>query len=473
MKNVALHNLGCKVNSYEIDVVQQMLQEKGYKIVAFDKKADIYIVNTCSVTNIADRKSRQMLHRAKKLNPDAVVVAMGCYVQAGKEEALKDECIDLAIGNNKKKDVVSILEQFLLKRENMVEMEEVNPIETSNEAEQTEMVGAIQKEAQTMYDKKTLNHTTIIDINHTDEYEEMQLKKTADHTRAYIKIQDGCNQFCTYCIIPYARGRVRSRKIEDILAEVQNLRDKGYKEIVLTGIHISSYGVDIDKEPHLLELIQEIHKIEGIERIRLGSLEPRIVTEEFAMAISNMPKICPHFHLSLQSGCDKTLKAMNRRYDTTEFAEKVALLRKYFAHPAITTDVIVGFPQETEEDFEITRSFLEKMSFFEMHIFPYSKRAGTRAAIMDGQLTEAVKKERSQILLRLEKEQSENYRQSMIGKEIEVLFEEEKEIDGETYFVGHTKEYVKVFIRTKQDLTNVIVKTTAKELKDGMLLIEE
>ena len=458
MKNVALHNLGCKVNSYEIDVVQQKLQEKGYKIVPFDEKADIYIVNTCSVTNIADRKSRQMLHRAKKQNPEAIVVAMGCYVQAGEEKALEDACIDLAIGNNRKKDAVEIIEAFMERRQ-----------------AQEAMTNSYEKEEARadFYEEKTLDHTTIIDINHTDEYEEMQLTKTADHTRAYIKIQDGCNQFCTYCIIPYARGRVRSRKMEDILTEVESLRDSGYKEIVLTGIHISSYGIDVDKQTHLLELIQELHKVEGIERIRLGSLEPRIVTEEFARVLSGLYKICPHFHLSLQSGCDKTLKAMNRRYDTKEFMEKVCILRKYFDNPAITTDVIVGFPQETEEDFEITKEFLTKVSFFEMHIFPYSKRAGTRAAAMEGQLTEAVKKERSQVLLQLEKQQSDDYRKSFVGKEVEVLFEEEKEIDGEKYFVGHTKEYIKVAVKTQKELSNMIVKGKAVELKNGMLMLEE
>lgn len=469
MKNVALHNLGCKVNSYEIDVVQQKLQEKGYKIVSFDEKADIYIVNTCSVTNIADRKSRQMLHRAKKQNPEAIVVAMGCYVQAGEEKALEDACIDLAVGNNRKKDVVEILEKFLRRKQEAVANLPTTtdiPVKTQGDCHEDETVKA------KLYKDKTLDHTTIIDINHTSEYEEMQLTQTADHTRAYIKIQDGCNQFCTYCIIPYARGRVRSRRVEDIVAEVKTLRDGGYKEIVLTGIHISSYGIDMYKKSHLLELILELHKIEGITRIRLGSLEPRIITEEFARAISTLPKICPHFHLSLQSGCDKTLKAMNRRYDTREFMEKVSLLRQYFDNPAITTDVIVGFPQETQEDFQITREFLQKIRFFEMHIFPYSKRSGTKAAAMDGQLTEAVKKERSQILLQLEKEQSQDYRRNYVGKEVEVLFEEAKEIGGEIYFVGHTREYVKAIVKTKEDFTNVIVKGKAMELRHGMLVME-
>lgn len=440
MKNVALHNLGCKVNSYELDVVQQKLQEKGYKIVPFDAKADIYIVNTCSVTNIADRKSRQMLHRAKKCNPDAVVVAMGCYVQAGSREALLDECIDLAIGNNRKKDIVEILDSYFAKKE---------------------------------AEDKTLNHTTIIDIACTKEYEEMTLKGTVDHTRAYIKIQDGCNQFCTYCIIPYARGRVRSREMEDIISEIEGLSAQGYKEVVLTGIHISSYGLDRDGKHHLSELICRIHEIEGIHRIRLGSLEPRIVTQEFAQGMAALPKVCPHFHLSLQSGCDTILKAMNRHYDTEEFREKVVLLRSCFDKPAITTDVIVGFPGESEEDFETTRQFLSELDLFEMHVFPYSKRKGTKAAAMPGQLTEAVKKERSARLLEMEREQSDRFRKSFLGAEVEVLFEEEKQLDGRQCYVGHTREYVKAAMFSGENLTNVICRAKVYDVKNGMLLVKD
>lgn len=428
MKSVALHNLGCKVNSYEMDVMQQMLQEKGYKIVPFDEFADIYIINTCTVTNIADRKSRQMLHRAKKQNPNGIVVATGCYVQTGEEAVCLDEAIDLAIGNNRKKDLVSILEQFLKEREQTL---------------------AVQKKTQEMEStarRKTLNNTTIIDINHTNEYERMFLTETAEHTRAYIKIQDGCNQFCTYCIIPYARGRVRSRSEEDVLKEIKDMAKRGYKEVVLTGIHLSSYGVDFQKEPLLLPLVKKIHEVEGIERIRLGSLEPRIVTEEFARELAALKKICPHFHLSLQSGCDATLKRMNRRYDTKEFEEKVQILRKAFKNPAITTDVITGFPGETEEEFSETKAFLEKIRFFEMHIFPYSKRQGTKAAVMEHQIPEAIKKERSRVLLEMEKCQSEAYRKEYVGQELSVLFEEQKEIEGKAYMIGHTKEYVKVAV---------------------------
>lgn len=407
MKSVALHNLGCKVNGYEMDVMQQMLQERGYKIVPFDELADIYIINTCTVTNIADRKSRQMLHRAKKRNPEAVVVAVGCYVQTGEENIRKDEAIDLAIGNNRKKDLLPILEEYLAKR------------------------------------KQTVREYDVIDINHTDEYEEMQLTRTAEHTRAYIKIQDGCNQFCSYCIIPYARGRVRSRDEEDILKEVRGLVAAGYQEIVITGIHISSYGVDRG-EPELLQLLQKLQEVEGLSRIRIGSLEPRIITEEFAGKIASLSKICPHFHLSMQSGCDSVLKRMNRHYDSREYFEKTQLLRKYYDNPAITTDVIVGFPGETEEEFRITEAFVRKVNFFEMHIFKYSKRQGTVAARMEGQITEAEKGRRSTILMEAEKEMSHAYRAGYIGYETEVLFEEKKEAEGETYWVGHTPQYIKV-----------------------------
>ncbi|MBD5450091.1 MAG: tRNA (N(6)-L-threonylcarbamoyladenosine(37)-C(2))-methylthiotransferase MtaB [Lachnospiraceae bacterium] len=428
MKSVALHNLGCKVNSYEMDVMQQMLQEKGYKIVPFDEVADIYIINTCTVTNIADRKSRQMIHRAKKCNPDAVVVAVGCYVQTGEDSVRKDDSIDLAIGNNRKKDLVSILEEYLRGCENRNDTRAV---------------------------------TSIIDINHTDEYEEMTLTKTAEHTRAYIKIQDGCNQFCSYCIIPYARGRVRSRREEDILKEVHGIVAAGYREIVLTGIHISSYGVDRGA-PELLRLLERLHDTDGLERIRLGSLEPRIVTEEFAQRISAIPKICPHFHLSLQSGCDSVLRRMNRRYTSGEYFQTTEVLRKYYQDPAITTDVIVGFPQETEEEFRATEEFVRKVNFYEMHIFKYSKRQGTRAAAMEGQITEAEKGRRSTILSAAEQEMSRAYRTSRLGREDEVLFEEKKVIDGVTYWIGHTPQYIRAAKEAvpSEDLGNRIIRGT-------------
>lgn len=423
MKSVALHNLGCKVNGYEMDVMQQMLQEKGYKIVPFDELADIYIVNTCTVTNIADRKSRQMLHRAKKMNPSAVVVAVGCYVQTDEAGVSKDASIDLAIGNNRKKDLIEILEDYLQKQN----ITDTDPV----------------RNTQGIEDSARKQKRSIIDINHTDEYEEMTLKKTAEHTRAYIKIQDGCNQFCSYCIIPYARGRVRSRKGKDILREVEGIVAAGYQEVVLTGIHISSYGLDRNGS-ELLQLLQLLHEVKGLKRIRLGSLEPRIVTEEFAKQISAMPKICPHFHLSLQSGCDSVLKRMNRRYDSREYFQTTELLRTYYDHPAITTDVIVGFPQETEEEFQSTCEFVKKVNFYEMHVFKYSKRQGTKAASMEGQITETEKGRRSAILIEAGKQMSHDYRASFIGKEVEVLFEDSHEIAGRTYWVGHTPQYVKV-----------------------------
>ncbi|MBQ8189013.1 MAG: MiaB/RimO family radical SAM methylthiotransferase [Lachnospiraceae bacterium] len=466
MKNVAFHNLGCKVNSYELDVVQQNFVEKGYKIVPFDQNADIYIINTCTVTNIADRKSRQMLHQAKKRNPEALVVALGCYVQTGKENVEMDACIDIAIGNNKKKDTVDIIEAYL--EEN-------------------------QRIAKTDY---------VIDINQTHEYEEMTLKKAGEHTRAYIKIQDGCNQFCTYCIIPFARGRVRSRLPEDICNEIEGLIQKGYKEFVLTGIHISSYGVDFTDESLIAglqaewlsvgngqassdatrygkgtsllpELIIRIHNINGVERIRLGSLEPQIVTEGFAKTIGGLGKMCPHFHLSLQSGCDATLKRMNRHYNTEEFAKGVERLRKYFNNPAITTDVIVGFPGETDEEFSKTEQFLKEIRFFEMHIFPYSMRKGTVAAGMKEQVDGEIKKQRSHRLLELEKEQSLEYRKRFIGSTETVLFEESKNINGKVYAIGHTTRYVKVVKETEEDLSGKIMEgKIIGQLNDEILVME-
>lgn len=451
MESIALHNLGCKVNGYEMEIMQQMLSKKGYKIVPFEEKADIYIINTCTVTNIADRKSRQMLHRAKKLNPKAVVVAVGCYVQTGKDAIEKDSAIDLVIGNNCKKDIVEILEEYL---------------------------DALKKgKAST---DKSLNNRTVIDINADSEYEEMRsslvMATNEDkswkgaHTRAYVKIQDGCNQFCSYCIIPYARGRVRSRGEEDILAEVSEIVKRGCKEVVLTGIHISSYGIDRG-ESELLRLLHKLNDIEGLRRIRLGSLEPGIVTEEFAREAAALQKICPHFHLSLQSGCDETLRRMNRHYTTGEYLEKVDILRKYFQGAAITTDVIVGFPGETDEEFECTEKFLDRVHFYEMHIFKYSKRQGTRAAAMEDQVPEEVKAKRSSRLMQMESRLSEEYRQSYIGKELEVLFEEAKEINGRIYQIGHTGEYVKVALETTDDLSNQIrVKKVTGFLANDILI---
>lgn len=461
MKSVALHNLGCKVNSYEIEVMQQKLQESGYSIVPFDSMADIYIVNTCTVTNIADRKSRQMLHRAKQMNPGAVVVAVGCYVQTGREALEKDESIDLCVGNNRKKDIVDILEEYFREHpgaESAASGEQESPAD------------------------KTLCGKTVLDINHTDEYEEMQLRQTAEHTRAYIKIQDGCNQFCTYCAIPYARGRVRSRRAEDVLAEVRGMVAAGFKEIVLTGIHISSYGLDFEKKNYngtsrLIELTEQLHEIEGLERIRLGSLEPRIITGDTAKRLAALPKLCPHFHLSLQSGCDATLRRMNRHYTTEEYAESVALLRSVFEHPAITTDVIVGFPGETEEEFERTKAFLDGIGFFEMHIFKYSRRAGTRAAGMPDQVSNLLKTKRSEELFALEQKHSVEFRAYYVGREVEVLLEEEKEVNGVRYMLGHTGAYVKVAVpvdgRVSELQSNKVIRSRIQGFLTDEILVGE
>lgn len=460
MKSVALHNLGCKVNAYEIEVMQQKLEENGFKIVPFASGADIYIINTCTVTNIADRKSRQMLHKAKKMNPQALVVATGCYVQTGEETLKMDECIDLAVGNNRKKDIVPILEEYLATHKN----EKITPV---------------------------------FDINHTYEYEEMTLKKTADHTRAYIKIQDGCNQFCSYCIIPYARGRVRSRKKENIIHEIEGLVAAGFQEVVITGIHLSSYGMDFIEKTNsndtdasdylegakdlrsaayqtefLLNLLKDIHNIDGLSRIRLGSLEPRIITEHFAQELGKMKKICPHFHLSLQSGCDATLKRMNRHYSIEEYHSKVLILRKYFTNPAITTDIITGFPGETEDEFMQTAAFAEKVKFYEMHIFKYSKRQGTVAASMENQIEEEIKAKRSDILLEMTTKHSKEFRENLLGTETEILMEEQKNIDGIEYWLGHTMNYVLVACISRENLSNKLITGVPRAfLRDDILLM--
>ena len=429
MKKVALHNLGCKVNAYETEAMQEMLQNHGYEIVPFKEGADIYIINTCTVTNMADRKSRQMLHRAKKMNPEAIVVACGCYVQAMKNQV--DESIDIVVGNNRKKDIVEILAEY---------------------------------EGQNMQNDV---QTELIDINHTKEYEELSLSQTGEHTRAYIKVQDGCNQFCSYCIIPYARGRVRSRERSHVVEEVKNLAANGYKEVVLTGIHLSSYGIDIGD--NLLALIQDIHEVEGIERIRMGSLEPRIITEEFAKALSSMRKICPHFHLSLQSGCNATLKRMNRRYTAEKYYEKCELLRKYFDYPALTTDVIVGFPGETEEEFAESKAFVDKVNFYETHIFKYSKREGTVAAGMPDQVPDQIKTIRSNELIELGKRKQRQYEDRLIGTSQEVLIEEEIEREGELWQVGHTKEYVKIGCKLPEKMINKLINV---EIENRLQIID-
>lgn len=436
-KKVALHNLGCKVNAYETEAMQQLLEQRGYEIVPFQPGADVYIINTCTVTNIADRKSRQMLHKAKKMNPDAIVVATGCYVQTDQGHLDKDEAVDLVLGNNQKKNIAEALEQ---------------------------------------YEAERCRQSRIIKINQTKEYEELSISRTAEHVRAYIKGQDGCNQFCTYCIIPYARGRVRSRSLEKILEEVVALAKAGYKEVVLTGIHLSSYGVDFppEKKENLLTLIRAVHEIPGITRIRLGSLEPGIVTEEFAREISVLPKVCPHFHLSLQSGCDETLARMNRRYRSEEYRERCGFLRKYYENPALTTDVIVGFPMESQEEFQASYDFVDSIHFYETHIFKYSRRQGTKAAVMEGQLTEAVKGERSDKMLELHERHAAEYEQSMLGHTLEVLIEEEVTIEGQQYYLGHSREYVKTAVKKQEGCgINQIALVRAEKFLEKHILLGE
>lgn len=436
MKKVALHNLGCKVNTYETDAMAQSLREKGYEIMPFEEGADIYIINTCSVTNIADRKSRQMLHRAKKLNPNAIVVATGCYVQTAGKEALEEQNIDLVIGNNNKSHIVDILEEYI---------------------------------------KSNKKQIVIDDLSRETKYEDMNMTTVTEHTRAFIKIQDGCNQFCTYCIIPYARGRIRSRDLQDMIREIKELAHNGFKEIVLTGIHLSSYGKEKDlqeKKITLIDAIRETANIEGIERVRLGSLEPMIITEDFLKQLRDIKEFCPHFHLSLQSGCEATLKRMNRHYTPDMYYERCKMIREYFDNPAITTDVIVGFPGESDEDFEKCKSFLRKVCFSEMHIFKYSKRHGTIAAKMENQIDDNKKSIRSDILLELNEIMNLEYRNSFIGKNAEVLLEEKIYYKNKEYQVGYTKEYVKIGIISEKDLTRKIVNVTVIENIGEILLAQ-
>lgn len=440
MKTIAFHNLGCKVNAYETEIMIQNAQDAGYEIVQFSQFSDIYVINTCTVTNIADRKSRQMLHKVRKLNPDAVVVAVGCYVQTGKDALLKDPLVDICIGNNHKGELIKILDDFF-----------------ENQRKKTAIID---------------------DLGIPSDYERMTLETITDRVRTFVKIQDGCNQFCTYCAIPLARGRVRSRDKGEIISEIKTLVDKGCKEIVLTGIHVGSYGIDMDENgkqsgdyggySKLIDLVEEISKIEGLGRIRLSSVEPRIITDENAKRLAALPNLCPHFHLSLQSGCDATLKRMNRHYSTDDYYESVLALRKYFDDPAITTDVIAGFPGETDEEFETTVAFVKKVAFSDMHIFKFSPRKNTRAAVMDGQLTEDIKNKRSDVLLDLALEGAGRYMKSHIGRTEEVLLEEEKTILGKKYMIGHTPDYIPVAVPSEGHAPGDIVSITLS----GMLTDE-
>ena len=434
MRKAALHNLGCKVNSYETEAMTQLLKKAGYEIVSFQDQADVYIINTCSVTNMADRKSRQMLHKAKKQNPNAVVVATGCYVQTATEKVAQDLSIDLVVGNNRKKDIVEILNEYYAEKEAGEQVKE----------------------------------EYVIDINHTDEYEDLEISTVTEHTRAHLKIQDGCNNFCSYCIIPYARGRIRSRTMESIKAELERLSASGFKEIVLTGINLSCYD---DNGKKLIDVIEMADNVNGIERIRLGSLDPEVVTEDFVERLGKVKKICPHFHFSLQSGCDKTLKAMNRHYTSDEYYEKCQLIRKYIDNPAFTTDVIVGFPGETEEDYISSREFVKKVKFAELHVFKYSKRDGTVAAKMPNQIDEKIKTLRSEDLIKTGEELTKEFRQAKIGQDTTVLFEEKILLDNKEYWVGHTVDYIKIAVPEKENLEGQIRKVNVKNFLTNEIML--
>lgn len=434
MRKAALHNLGCKVNSYETEAMTQLLKKAGYEIVSFQDQADVYIINTCSVTNMADRKSRQMLHKAKKQNPNAVVVATGCYVQTATEKVAQDLSIDLVVGNNRKKDIVEILNEYYAEKEAGEQVKE----------------------------------EYVIDINHTDEYEDLEISTVTEHTRAHLKIQDGCNNFCSYCIIPYARGRIRSRTMESIKAELERLSASGFKEIVLTGINLSCYD---DNGKKLIDIIEMADNVNGIERIRLGSLDPEVVTEDFVERLGKVKKICPHFHFSLQSGCDKTLKAMNRHYTSDEYYEKCQLIRKYIDNPAFTTDVIVGFPGETEEDYISSREFVKKVKFAELHVFKYSKRDGTVAAKMPNQIDEKIKTLRSEDLIKTGEELTKEFRQAKIGQDTTVLFEEKILLDNKEYWVGHTVDYIKIAVPEKENLEGQIRKVNVKDFLTNEIML--
>lgn len=429
VKKVAFCSLGCKVNQYETNAMAQKFIEHGYEVVEFDEYADVYIVNTCTVTNVADRKSRQMLRRAKEINKDATLVACGCYAQVAKDELKKIPEIDLIIGNNEKNDIIQIVENHIS-----------------------------QKGAEDL----------VSDVMYKLDYVELGTTTYTEKTRAVIKVQDGCDRFCSYCLIPYARGHIRSRKIENVIEEIKKVVEEGINEVVITGIHIASYGRDFKGENiGLIDLLEEINKIQGLHRIRLGSIEPTIVTDEFVERLSKLDKICDHFHLSLQSGCTETLKRMNRRYTTEEFKAVTKRLRAKFPNAALTTDIIVGFPGETDEEFNTTYEFLKEIAFYKMHIFKYSQRKGTKAAVMPNQVDGKIKEERSKKLIELSNENEYNYNKKYIGKQVEVLFEER---EGE-YLKGHTTNYIVVKHKTdKNDLINKIAKVTVSEAKQDCLM---
>ena len=446
MEKVAFITLGCKVNQYETNAMAQEFIEKGYEVVEHTEVADIYVINTCTVTNMSDRKSRQMLRRVKELNKEAIIVACGCYVQVAKEEVEKIKEVELILGNNEKKNIVELVEKFQnekIEKEKKSELEEVE------------------------------------DVMHKKEFVEFGDVIYTEKTRAVIKVQDGCDRFCSYCIIPYARGRVRSRKPENVISEIEKISKKGIKEVVITGIHIASYGKDFKEEYRLIDLLEEINKIDGIERIELGSIEPLLITEEFVRRLKKLEKICHHFHLSLQSGCNETLKRMNRRYSIEEFKNIVELLKKNYEDVNLTTDIIVGFPGETEEEFQKTYEFLKEIKFYKMHIFKYSQRKGTKAAVMSGQIDGNKKEERSRKLIELSDKNEEEYNKKYVGKEVEVLWEEEKEC----FYKGHTKNYILAYLKAdnkikkegeeeKKKLENTITKAKCIEAKKDHILVQ-
>ena len=433
-KRVAFCTLGCKVNQYETNAMMQEFIKNGYTIVEFEEVADVYVVNTCTVTNMADKKSRQMLRKVKEMNPESILIAVGCYAQVAKQELETIPEIDLILGTNEKKDILKHIEE-------------------------------LQKNSKSF----------ISDVLHQKEFVDFGVVTYTEKTRAVIKVQDGCDRFCSYCIIPFARGRVRSRKTESVLEEIKNIANKGIKEVVITGIHIASYGKDFKEDYHLIDLLEKVNQIDGIERIRLGSIEPTLITEEFVKRLSKLEKICDHFHLSLQSGCNETLSRMNRRYTTEEFEKATQLLRKNYPNVALTTDIIVGFPDETNEEFEKTYQYLKKIAFYKMHIFKYSPRKGTKAAIMPNQIDGNIKEERSRKLIALSDENEINYNREYIGKQVKVLLEDEHMENGKRYIKGHTTNYIVVKIML--DNTNINYNNTIQEVKiidtDGTELLGE
>ena len=416
MKKAASFALGCKVNQYESEAIAELFAEKGYKIVGIDEEADVYVINTCTVTNFGDKKSRQLIRKVKRQNENAIVAVVGCYAQTAPQELMQVEGVNLVIGTKDRAQIVEMVENY-------------------------------------SFEKGVENHVS--DIMKERVFEPLSIQKLANRTRAYLKIQDGCSQYCSYCIIPYARGPIRSRDPQDVIAEVKRLAENGFKEVVLTGIHVASYGKD-RRDTSLLEILRQVHEVEGIERIRFSSIEPNVVTEEFAQAIADMPKVCDHFHLSLQSGCDKTLKEMNRKYDTEKYRQAAAILRKYLPEVALTTDIIAGFPGETEEDFQASYDFAKEIGFAKIHAFPYSPKRGTPAAARKDQLLNAVKAERSHRLIELSDKMADDFIQAYVGREVEVLYER---AIGEGVYEGHTTNYIKVKGTSDKDLTNVICKT--------------